>query len=319
MHDDGYQLDMRDGAFVYVHRWLPPQPARAALLVIHGMAEHGARYARLAAAANAAGWALYALDLPGHGRSVRQAGELGHFADRDGWAYALATIERAREQVQREQGERPLVMLGHSMGSFLLQHYLTEPTTRAAAGLAGAVLSASSGSMGPLRPLGLQLMRLQARLYGPRHRSALAEALSFKAFNRKFRPTRTSADWLSRDAAEVDRYVADPLCGFRCSARLWADLLAAGGALLDRERLARIPKALPVLLIAGGDDAVSQGARGPEMLAQAYRRAGLSDVEVRIYPGGRHELLNEIPECRNQVTAELLSWMERKARAECRD
>jgi len=307
MSDDGFQVQMPDGRAIQVHRWLPSAPARATLLVAHGMAEHGARYARLALALNAAGWVVYALDWPGHGRSVRGAGELGHFADRDGWRYALDALQLVRRQAAQEQAGLPLFLLGHSMGSFLGQHHIVEQGE----GLAGVILSASSGSMGPMRAPGALLLRLEAALLGARHPSALAEALSFKSFNKKFAPARTSADWLSRDPAEVDKYVADPLCGFRCSASLWASLLGAGASLLDPQRLSRIPKSLPVLLIAGSDDPVSFGAKGPELLLRAYRAAGLKDVTVKIYEGGRHELLNEIAQCREQVTADLLNWLSR--------
>jgi len=307
MSDDGFQLQMSDGRAIHVYRWLPQGPARAALLVVHGMAEHGARYARLAQGLNGAGCAVYALDLPGHGRSVRSPEELGHFADREGWTYALDALQLVRRQAAQEQAGLPLFLLGHSMGSFLGQHYIVEHGED----LAGVILSASSGSMGPMRAPGALLLKLEAALLGARHPSALAEALSFKAFNKKFAPVRTPFDWLSRDPAEVDQYVADPLCGFRCSASLWASLLAAGASLLDPQRLARIPKSLPVLLIAGSDDPVSFGAKGPELLSRAYRAAGLKEVTVKIYEGGRHELLNEIAPCREQVTADLLEWLNR--------
>lgn len=305
MSDDGFQLQQADGRAIHVHRWLPQGPARATLLVAHGMAEHGARYARLARALNQAGWAVYALDWAGHGRSVRSADELGHFADHDGWNYVLGVLHRVRQQVEQDQAGKPLFLLGHSMGSFLSQYYVVEQGE----GLAGVILSATTGDMGATRAAGAVLLKLEGMLLGLRHRSALAEALSFKAFNKKFAPARTPADWLSRDHAEVDAYVADSLCGFRCSAALWASLLTAGASLRDPQRLSRIPKTLPVLLIAGSDDAVSGGGRGPELLAQAYRAAGLNDVTVKIYQGGRHELFNEIPQCRDQVTAELQDWL----------
>lgn len=309
MTAEGFQLPMPDGRALHVHRWLPPGPCRAVLLVAHGMAEHGARYGRFAAALNQVGWAVYALDWPGHGLSVRSPAELGHFADRGGWTYALDGLQRVRQAVEREQPGRPLLLLGHSMGSFLSQHYIIEH----GAGLKGVVLSASSGSMGPMRVPGALLLRLEAMLLGKSHRSTLAAALSFGAFNKKFAPNRTPADWLSRDPAEVDKYVADPLCGFLCSATLWADLLSAGGSLLDLQRLARIPKELPVLLISGDHDAVSMGTKGLEQLVQAYKRAGLKDVELRLYEGARHEILNEVESCRNQVTADVMEWLRRRA------
>lgn len=311
MSDDGFQLPRPDGRFVHVHRWLPQGSCRAALLIAHGMAEHGARYGRFAAALNAAGWAVYALDWPGHGRSVRSPDELGHFADRDGWRYALEALHEVRQRVAQEQAGKPLFLFGHSMGSFLSQHYIVEQ----GAGLAGVILSGSSGTLGPLRPIGLTLLRIEAALLGVRHRSALAEALTFKAFNAKFKPNQTSADWLSRDLGEARKYAGDPWCGFRCSASLWAGLLAAGAHLGEAQRLARISKELPILLVNGSEDQASFGAKGPELLRRAYQSAGIKDVTMRVYEGARHELLNEIAECRERVTAELLEWLRQRSSA----
>lgn len=307
MTDAGFQLSPADGAPLWVHRWLPDAPPRGVLLIVHGMAEHGARYARFAAAAGAEGWAVYAPDLPGHGCTA-SASPRGHFADRDGWSSALAAVHAVRIALAAQHRTAPLVLLGHSMGSFIVQHYLVEH----GAGLAGAVLSATSGSLGPLRRLGLLLMQAEAALLGPRHPSALAEALTFRSFNKPFAPARTGFDWLSRDPAEVDRYIADPLCGFRCTAALWRDLFSAGATLCDAGRLSRIPPALPILMICGSADPVSAGKAGPALLAAAYRTAGLQDVAVRAYPDGRHELLNDI--CRTQVTADLLEWMRGRQR-----
>ena len=269
--------------------------------IIHGMAEHSARYARLAEALTSRGFAVYAHDLPGHGA---RAETRGHFADRRGWRVAISSIRDVQRLAQREHPGRPLFMLGHSMGSFLLQHFVAD----SGGSLAGAVFSATSGDLGPLRRVGLGLIRLEAALYGRRHPSALGEMLSFKDFNRRFQPARTKFDWLSRDAAEVDRYAADPLCGFRCSTGLWIDLLEAGGKLTLAPRLRRVPKTLPVLMIAGAEDPVSRGARGPAALERHYQQVGLRDITVKVYAGARHELFNET--CRDEVTADLLAWLE---------
>lgn len=265
------------------------------------MAEHGGRYARLASVLAARGFAVYAHDLPGHGPHAQAR---GHFADRRGWRVAIASIREVQRVVQREHAGKPLFMLGHSMGSFLVQHFIAD----SGGTLAGAVLSATTGDFGRLRAVGLALIRAEAALYGRRHPSALGEALSFKAFNLKFRPARTKFDWLSRDAAEVDRYAADPHCGFRCSTGLWIDLLAAVENLTHENRLRRIPKTLPVLMISGAEDPVSKGHQGPRALERHYQQVGLRDVTVKVYPGARHELFNET--CRDEVTADLLGWIE---------
>ena len=296
-------LNLPDGSRAWLYGWLPTGRPRAVVQIVHGMAEHAGRYARLAAALNAQGFAVYAQDLPGHGRTAESASQLGHVAAQGSWTRLLSAVHGVRAQLEQQHAGTPLFLLGHSMGSFIAQHHLVEH----GAGLAGAVLSATSGSLGPMRAVGLKVNQAQIKLFGPEHRSALTESMTFKTFNKAFKPNRTSADWLSHDTAEVDAYVSDPYCGFRCSASLWAGLLKAGAQLLDAERLARIPKTLPVKLIAGSEDPVCDGGRGSHLLAAHYREAGLSDVTTLVYEGARHELLNET--CREAVTADLLDWL----------
>jgi alpha-beta hydrolase superfamily lysophospholipase len=198
-------------------------------------------------------------------------------------------------------------MLGHSMGSFLLQDYVVDHGQD----LAGAIFSATTSDLGAMRRVGIALLQLEALWQGRAHRSALAEAMSFKEFNKRFKPNRTASDWLSRDAVEVDKYVSDPLCGFRCSCGLWLDLLRAGANFGSLERLKMIPKRMPALLIAGSADPVCSGEAGPRSLEALYRQTGLEDVEVRMYEGARHELLNET--CRDEVTGDLLRWLQARS------
>ena len=301
-----FQHRVGGGMHALVRCWRPDVPARAVVQVVHGMAEHGGRYERLARALTGRGYAVYAHDLPGHGPHAQLR---GHFADRRGWRVAISSIREVQRVAQREHPGRPQFMLGHSMGSFLVQHFIAD----SGSSLAGAVLSATTGDFGPQRAVGLGLIRAEAAIFGRRHPSALAELLAFKNYNRRFRPARTAFDWLSRDAGEVDKYVADPQCGFRCTTGLWIDLLDAGGKLTQENRLRRIPKALPVLLIAGGDDPVSNGHRGPRSLERLYLQVGLRDVTVKVYDGARHELLNET--CRDEVMADLAGWLDGRVAA----
>lgn len=304
-----FQLKLGRGQTAHVHAWLPPQAPRGIVQIVHGMAEHGGRYARFGKALAASGYAVYAQDLPGHGRTVRSADELGHVADFDGWKITLSAINQVRAEIEKRHPETSLFMLGHSRGSFLTQDYLVEHGH----GLVGAILSAGCADLGPMRAIGLALLRGEALWMGRRQRSALADALTFKDFNRRFKPNRTGFDWLSRDAAEVDLYVKDPLCGFRCSTALWIELMEAAALLTDAQRLARIPKSLPVLLINGGEDPACRGERGARGLEKMYRGAGLDDVTLRLYAGARHELLNET--CRDTVTADLRQWLDARARS----
>ena len=303
MQSSAARLKLSNNTETHASIWLPEQAPRACLQIIHGMAEHAGRYARLAQALTGAGYVVYAQDLPGHGRTASDS-ERGHFADRHGWRQVLDSIRAFSQHIARQHPGLPRFVLGHSMGGYLLQHHVTEHS----ADMAGAIFSGCSGDLGALRLLGLALIRTEMLLKGPRQLSAVGDLLSFKEFNKPFRPARTDFDWLSRDAAEVDRYVADPLCGFRCTTATWAELLKGCGALTDPSRLGRIRKDLPTLIIAGSRDTAVQGERGPRALERNYRAAGLQQVETRIYPDARHELLNET--CREEVTRDLLAWLE---------
>ncbi|MGQ0619526.1 MAG: lysophospholipase [Panacagrimonas sp.] len=301
-----FQLKVQEETVAFVRAWLPVEAPRACVQIVHGLSEHGGRYSRFATALNRAGFAVYAQDLPGHGRTARAPDELGHLADRYGWRLALQSIRAVQVEMRERHPGLPILLFGHSMGALLGQDYIVHHGRD----LAACVLSATTGNMGPMRSIGLGLMRAEIAWAGPRHRSRVAEELSFKTFNRRFKPTRTAFDWLSRDAEEVDRYLGDPRCGFRASSGLWAELLSAGARLRQPARLARIPRALPILLISGTRDATTRGEKGPSALERAYFAAGLSDVTLKLYPDARHELLNDT--CREQVTADVVEWLNKK-------
>lgn len=298
-----FTLQTSDGLALQVHHSSARQPVRAALLLIHGMSEHAARYAAFGEVLTAAGIEFYAPDLRGHGLTGRQQGLLGHFADHEGWQRVLADLHELETLIRSRHPQTPLLLLGHSMGSYLAQAYLM----RHGCGFAGAVLSGSNYQSALLYHLGRLVARLEAWRQGPTGRSALLEALTFGSFNRAFRPNRTGHDWLSRDTAEVDAYLADPLCGFRCTNQLWVDLLGGLLEITPIANLARIPHGLPLLVIGGERDPVSAGQRQLD-LADALRRAGLQHVSVQLYPDARHELLHETN--REEVMAFLLDWLE---------
>jgi alpha-beta hydrolase superfamily lysophospholipase len=302
--ETAFQLPVGSAPPVHLRCWRPRGRARCVVLLIHGLGEHGGRYARFAQALNGAGAAVYAPDLPGHGLSAPNPQRRGHFADRGGWDYVMNTVAAAREHARSEHPQLPLFIFGHSLGSFVVQlHIAAQPRD-----LAGVILSATSDRMSPLRPLGQLVAGVQARLLGPHHRSGLLREATFGMYNRRFAPTRTDYDWLSRDLGEVDRRIADPLTGFTSTVRLWLDFLGAGRAFADPQLRTRLPAELPVLLIAGTEDSVAEDGRGPERLAAIYRGVGLRDVTVRLYAGGRHELLNDL--CREEVTADILGWLQ---------
>jgi alpha-beta hydrolase superfamily lysophospholipase len=300
MNSSRTRLDRPDGVSIQLYRWLPETKPLAAVQIVHGLSEHAGRYARVAAALNQAGFAVYASDLRGHGTACPRA-DWGFFSEREGWRKCLEDLWAVHRRIGMALPGAPIVFLGHSMGSFLVQQLIAEH----GATVAGAVLSGSNGAPPPLAALGRLIARIERVRVGQRGLSALLRDLMFGGFNKPFAPARTPFDWISRDAAEVDAFMADPMCGIDFTVQLAIDLLDALGPLTRPSMIAGIPKNLPIYIFSGENDPVGPNLKG---LIAAYRHAGLTRVTSRIYPGGRHEMLNEIN--RDEVTRDLIAWLD---------
>jgi alpha-beta hydrolase superfamily lysophospholipase len=306
-----FTLTTPDGVDLFVYCWLPnggpknDQP-KAVVQIAHGLAEHAARYARLAAALTSAGYAVYANDLRGHGRTVKSAGDLGFFAERDGWRKCVADLWQLNRHIAATHPSLPIVLLGHSMGATLAEQFMGDPNRGNA--LAGVVLSGANGKPTALAKIGSAITRAERLRLGARGKSKLVQSLTFDAFNKNFAPARTAFDWLSRDPAEVDKYVADPLCGFPATVQLWIDLLEGWAGVSRAAHRNRVPKSLPLYLISGGRDPVSGNTRQLEPWMAEYRAAGVVNLTHKFYPEARHELFNETN--RNEVTADLIRWLQ---------
>lgn len=299
-----FELTATDGLVVHGYRWEPAGTPRAIVQIAHGMAEHARRYSEVAEFLAARGFVVVAHDHRGHGASVRPGEGLGHMADRDAFAKVVDDLHRVNRLVAAGFPGLPIALLGHSMGSFMTQNLaFLHPED-----VAAIVLVASNGKPPPIAEAGRLVARLERARLGRRGQSRLLNKLSFEDFNARFRPNRTEFDWISRDEAVVDAYVADPKCGFMVSVQTWIDFLDALPTLTRAENLARIRKDLPIYVIAGDQDPVGDMGKGVRRLVASYRAAGLSRVTERLYPGCRHELLKETN--RAQVFADLAAWLE---------
>jgi len=301
MNHTTFWLTANDRSRLYVNQWLPDEPPKALIMLAHGMAEHSGRYARLADALCGAGYGLYAPDQRGHGRTADE-GTLGLFAERNGWNKVVGDLASLNQHIGQQQPGLPIILLGHSMGSYIAQAYLLHHS----ASLNGAILSGSNFQPVALYRAAKVIAHLERLRQGLRGRSALIDFLSFGSFNKAFKPNRTAFDWLSRDPDEVDKYVSDPLCGFRCTNQLWIDLLGGLQQISKASNLAQIDPGLPILVMGGECDPVSEGKR-LKSLAHALRDAGCQNLQLNIYPQARHELFNEIN--RDAVTADVLAWL----------
>lgn len=297
-------LTMRDGAKIFLHRWTPEESSsHGQVLIVHGMAEHGARYARVAESLTAAGFTVFALDLRGHGESIRQ-GTPGHFADRGGWGRVIGDVLEVVRLMQDRLPGCPVHLVGHSLGSYIAQAFMLDHSDM----IESVVLSGSTAHPIRLSRIGRLAARIEGQLRGADQAAWTMQRVSFGQFNRAFHPARTDYDWLTRDRAEVDTYVRDPWCGFACTAQMWRDLFTGLVTIADEYALSRVRKDLPVYIIGGSADPVSAD-NGLIKLQQRLQRSGLGEVELRVYPGARHEVFNETN--RDEVMEDLLGWLER--------
>jgi alpha-beta hydrolase superfamily lysophospholipase len=272
-----------DGIEIATYAWTEVSgPVVGAVQIAHGLAEHAARYDRLARALNAAGFVVHATDHRGHGRTGQAA--LGDFGA-VGFEGLIADVAEFGARIAGEHPGLPVFLIGHSMGSFAAQSVIVDHSAQ----YAGVVLSGSTA----LDVLAASL----AQSEGP---------VGLEAFNAGFEH-RTGYEWLSRDEAEVDAYVADPWCGFDTPPETIPLLFGAAGRLADPTVLAGIRSDLPLLLASGSDDPLAGGGQLVELLGQRYRDAGLVDVTVRVYPGARHEIFNETN--RDEVTTDVVDWL----------
>lgn len=305
MKSEAFTFKTPDGLDIHAFKWLPDEDrdVRAVVQIAHGMAEHAARYEGFAGRLCDAGFAVYANDHRGHGRTAGSLANVGYFADRNGWRLVVDDLGQLMGLAKDNHPGRPVFLLGHSMGSVLVRAFTFDHGDE----IRGAILSGTVGDPGFLGKIGLVAAKLISKFKGRRYPSPLLTKLSFQEFNKPFKPNRTEFDWLSRDEAEVDKYVADPFCGGVFSAGFWVDFLGGLNTLLDPKRVNRIPKDLPILLFSGDQDPCGNNTIGVKQVCDSYVKAGLTDVTCKFYEGGRHEMLNEVN--REEVYADVIAWM----------
>jgi alpha-beta hydrolase superfamily lysophospholipase len=284
MRRDDFAFKSDDGLEIAYYRWRAPGKPVGIVQIAHGMGEHSWRYDHVAAALNDAGYHVFANDHRGHGRSAPSRESLGDFGA-GGWNALVADMVMLTRLARTREGRLPVVLLGHSMGSFAAQQYVLDNSDA----IAGLVLSGSAAvdklNIDPSREADLT------------------------AFNAAFEPARTQHDWLSRDPAAVDAYEADPLCGFGVNKRALESMAAGAKRLADPAALAKIRADLPIYIFAGDKDPINHGLEWLKPVAERYRAAGIANVTEKYYSDGRHEMLNETN--RDEVIRDLVNWLQK--------
>ena len=298
-----FSFPVRKNTQIHCCKWIPEGTPRGVIQIVHGIAEYAARYDALAKVFTEHGFVVVAEDHMGHGGSISQEIPQGCFAD--GWLAAVSDTYRLLRMTMEEYPHVPYVLYGHSMGSFMARTLLY---TYPEAGLSAAVLSGTGWMPKLVLKSGRAVCAAEGKRRGMNNSSPTVNKLMFGSYNKGYENPRTPVDWLSRDAAEVDKYIADPLLGFDASIGLAREML--GGMLMneDKKNLEKMPKDLPVLFVSGDQDPVGSNGKGVTQAYEAFKAAGMRDVRIKLYPGGRHEMHNEIN--RQELHADVLAFLD---------
>ena len=284
--------------------WLPETEPVGVVQIVHGIAEYVERYDSFAQYLNKQGLIVVAEDHMGHGKTA-QSGTKGFFTG--GWRSAVDDTYRLLRETREKYSQLPYVLFGHSMGSFLTRSILIcYPDS----GISGAVICGTGWIPGAAVGGGIAACKMVCRRIGERNPSEWLQNMVFGSYNKRVEHPRTPYDWLTRDSQIVDAYMADPMCGFTVSCGLLRDMLSGIALNQNPKKLAQMNPSVPVLFIAGGDDPVGSYGEGVKKCAGAFSRAGVEDVCVKLFPLGRHEILNEIN--KEEVYGYVFSWIREK-------
>lgn len=299
------QIPSSTGANLAIRHMKSAKP-KAVIQIAHGMAEHGERYERFASALAKAGYHTYAHDHRGHGYTTAPDAPQGVFSNNNGLQKALDDMQFVNAHIKQNHPDLPVILFGHSMGAILGANYAIQYSDT----ISGAAFWNFNGDGGILVSIMTMLLKIERALKGSDVPSNLATKMTFEDWNKKFKPNRTDFDWLSRDEAEVDKYVADPLCGFPVSTGLWLDLTTAIQNIGNNQELQKIRNDLPIHLLGGEADPSSMKGKCLHRLQKRFQQFGHTDVFCKTLPDTRHETLNEIN--REQQTADFISWLDER-------
>ncbi|MCF0262562.1 MAG: lysophospholipase [Sphaerochaetaceae bacterium] len=294
-----------DGHRLAYNLWMPSPNTeiKAFVQILHGMAEHSNRYQKFAEYLNKNGYAVFAADHRGHGATASED-ELGWFAENDGWDRIATDAFELANFITSQYRAHTTFLMGHSMGSFLARTVMVKHPDF----YCGVIIMGTGCDKGLIGKLGKMIAKREIRKNGSKAGGVLLNKLCFSSYNKAFEPVATDFDWLSRDVSEVDKYIKDDKCGFLCTNGFFYDLLTGIEYANDRDKIASLPKDLPLLIISGDMDPVGDMGKGVKKVYDLYTSAGIADVTLKLIPGARHELLNEVD---RKSTYDILSdWLD---------
>lgn len=287
---------------IHCIEWAPEAP-RGIVQIVHGICEYVDRYDELARFLCGEGWLVVGDDHLGHGGTAVDREELGFTAESDGWIKMTDDLERLRAIQREKHPGLPYVMLGHSMGSFLARTYLCRYPGK----LNGCVLSGTGQVPAPVVSAGRLVAKLERKRLGSRGRSNLLQSMAFGSYNKNFKPTKTNSDWISRDEDLVAAYASDPFTQFFPTTTLFGDMMGGLQYIWDEKNLKKMNLFTPIYLYSGDMDPVGGDGKQVKQVCDRFKALGCQDVTVKLYPGGRHEMHNELN--RLEVYRDVSDWL----------
>lgn len=289
-------------ADIFARSWTPEgKEIKGVLQISHGMAEHGERYEELASFLCEAGYAVIINDHAGHGRSINSDDDLGYFnGDKNKAGIGFVEDVHKLTLIAADEFKKPVILMGHSMGSFVARHYITKYSSD----IAGAIICGTSGP-NPAAGAGILIASLVEKVKGPKYKSEFINSVAFGAYNKRCEG-RTPFDWLSVNKENIDKYIADPYCGFLFTLSGYKNLFEVLKFVSEPSWFSSVPNALPMYLIAGTEDPVGMYGKGVKTVFDKLKETGHSNVQIKLYEGDRHEIHNE--DDRFDVYADIASW-----------
>lgn len=300
------KLSCSTGPDLQLYTSLTDKKTQAIVHINHGMGEHAARYQRFADFLNTRGYHVYAHDHRGHGYTTASDAPLGQFAAKDGWSKVIADVKAVNTHIHGQHQGLPVICFGHSMGSIIAFNYALRHSDT----IVGLACWNAGFNAGGLAMIGKIILKIERMFKGSDVPSGITRKLTFDAWNAEFKPNRTEFDWLSRNEAEIDKYINDPYCGFPISISLWLDVLEGVYFAADDANLPALSNDMPVHLLAGGADPCSEKGKAIATIARRLREHGLNDVTLNILADTRHESLNEIN--RDETMAGFADWLDQR-------
>ena len=291
---------------IHARMCVPDAEPRAIVQIIHGIAEYIDRYDEFMSFLADNGIIAVGTDHLGHGKSIESDEQTGFFAYDNGWDYVVRDEEVLRLAMHENYPELPIIVFGHSMGSFMARTLLI----RYPDAFNAAIISGTGNQGAALVNGGLFMGNLVTGLKGAHHYNKFLNNLAFGSYNKIYDNPKTEYDWLSRDEANVQKYIDDPLCGFIPSCSLFRDMMTGVKFITNKKNLTAMNKDMPVYFMSGDMDPVGECGKGVQKAYNNFLEAGMKDVSIKLYPGGRHEMLNEIN--KDEVYTDILAWLDSK-------